>query len=37
MGEIMVMKVFFFFFFKAPKATDPVVQWSMQWPNDFDT
>ena len=25
----------FFFFFQAPPATDPVVQWSVQWPNDI--
>ena len=24
-----------FFFFQAPKTTDPVVQWSVQWPNDI--
>ena len=26
---------FFFFFFSGAKATDPVVQWSVQWPNDI--
>ena len=25
----------FFFVFQAPPATDPVVQWSVQWPNDI--
>ena len=24
-----------FFVFQAPPATDPVVQWSVQWPNDI--
>ena len=26
---------FFFVVFQAPPATDPVVQWSVQWPNDI--
>ena len=25
----------FFFVFQAPPATDPVVQWLVQWPNDI--
>ena len=26
---------FFFVVFQAPPATDPVVQWPVQWPNDI--
>ena len=29
------LKMLHVFFFQAPPATDPVVQWSVQWPDDI--
>ena len=35
MQETCQVLLLVFFFFQAPPATDPVVQWSVQWPDDI--